>query len=54
MKFYWGGKKVSKKFIIEKIDKEKLAERIKAAEESWYDDPHELVDWMDGMEIRQG
>jgi hypothetical protein len=33
------------------IGKERLDQRIKDAKESYYEDPFQVVSWMDGMEI---
>jgi hypothetical protein len=43
--------KVSRKTLDEKFGKEKVAQRIVEAKETWQDDPYEQVSWMDGMTI---
>lgn len=45
------GKRISKKAAEEKYGKEKIAQRIQDAKESYFEDPLELNTWMDGMEI---
>ena len=54
MKFYLNDKKISKKAIEEKFGKEKVAQRIKDAKETWSEDPYTQVSWMDGMRIEHG
>lgn len=51
-RFYLKGKKISKKKAIELIGKERLEARLKDAYESFMEDPFELINFMDGMEIR--
>lgn len=51
MKFKHQGKYISRKALEEKLGKEKVAERIRAAKEKWADDPYTLMKWLDGMTI---
>ena len=51
MTFYMYDKKVSRKTLDEKFGKEKVAQRIVEAKETWREDPYEQVSWMDGMTI---
>lgn len=46
------GKKISRKKAIELYGKEKIKKRIQDAIDSYYDDPMELVSWMDGMSMK--
>jgi len=54
MKFYLNNKKVSRKALEEKFGKEKIAQRIKEAKETWSEDPLTEVSWADGMRIEHG
>lgn len=47
-----GTKKISRKKAIELYGKEKIKKRTEEAIESYYDDPMELISWMDGMNMR--
>lgn len=47
-----GAKKISRKKAIELYGKERIKKRIEEALESYYDDPLEIVSWMDGMSMR--
>jgi len=51
MKFYLNGKNVSRKSLAEKYGKEKIAQRVEDAKETWLEDPYTEVSWMDGMLI---
>lgn len=51
-RFYYKGKKISKKKAIELIGKERLEVRIKDAIATFIEDPFIVNEWMDGMEIR--
>ena len=51
MTFYMFDEKVSRKTLDEKFGKEKVAQRIVEAKETWQEDPYEQVSWMDGMTI---
>ena len=46
------GKKISRKKAIEEYGKERIKNRIQDAIDSYYNDPMELVSWMDGMTIK--
>lgn len=45
------GKKISKKQAFAKYGEDRMKNRISEAQEAFYEDPHILCSWMDGMDI---
>lgn len=52
MKFYLKGKKITKQAAKELLGEKTLTQRIQDAKESYQEDPQQLINWMDGFEIR--